>query len=280
MKEEHAGLFTTGQFAKLCGTTKETLFYYDELGILKPVKVAENGYRYYSASQFFDLDLITVLQEAGSSLSKIKSYLEHPEPSAFLCLLRENEQMLLEEIKKLQKMRRTLKNAIDAVGTALSTECGVPWLEECPEEWYIATPAQGDVLVLQDIVRSIQDHISYCDSHGLGEELSVGSIVIKDSLLQGDFRESYYSTRLPTSPKPSRLHSSRLYQKPAGLYACILHKGGYSGLLQTYPLLLEFIRRQGLRICGDSFETELLGYLSTDKEEDFVLKLAIGAGPA
>ena len=78
MKEEHAGLFTTGQFAKLCGTTKETLFYYDELGILKPVKVAENGYRYYSASQFFDLDLITVLQEAGSSLSKIKSYLEHP----------------------------------------------------------------------------------------------------------------------------------------------------------------------------------------------------------
>ena len=95
MKEEHAGLFTTGQFAKLCGTTKETLFYYDELGILKPVKVAENGYRYYSASQFFDLDLITVLQEAGSSLSKIKSYLEHPEPSAFLCLLRENEQMLL-----------------------------------------------------------------------------------------------------------------------------------------------------------------------------------------
>ena len=64
MKEEHAGLFTTGQFAKLCGTTKETLFYYDELGILKPVKVAENGYRYYSASQFFDLDLITVLQEA------------------------------------------------------------------------------------------------------------------------------------------------------------------------------------------------------------------------
>ena len=96
--------------------------------------------------------------------------------------------MLLEEIKKLQKMRRTLKNAIDAVGTALSTECGVPWLEECPEEWYIATPAQGDVLVLRDIVRSIQDHISYCDSHGLGEELSVGSIVIKDSLLQGGFQ--------------------------------------------------------------------------------------------
>lgn len=204
MKEEHAGLFTTGQFAKLCGTTKETLFYYDELGILKPVKVAENGYRYYSASQFFDLDLITVLQEAGSSLSKIKSYLEHPEPSAFLCLLRENEQMLLEEIKKLQKMRRTLKNAIDAVGTALSTECGVPWLEECPEEWYIATPAQGDVLVLRDIVRSIQDHISYCDSHGLGEELSVGSIVIKDSLLQGDFRERAITPRAcPPLPSPA-----------------------------------------------------------------------------
>ncbi len=50
-------LLTTGQFAKLCGTQKGTLFFYDSEGLLKPKYVSENGYRRYGAEQFFDFDL-------------------------------------------------------------------------------------------------------------------------------------------------------------------------------------------------------------------------------
>ena len=32
MQDERTVFFTTGQFAKLCRTTKETLFHYDSLG--------------------------------------------------------------------------------------------------------------------------------------------------------------------------------------------------------------------------------------------------------
>ena len=35
MPDERAAFFTTGQFAKLCSTTKETLFHYDSLGLLE-----------------------------------------------------------------------------------------------------------------------------------------------------------------------------------------------------------------------------------------------------
>lgn len=270
MKEERSALFTTGQFAKLCGTTKDTLFHYDALGLLKPVKTGENGYRYYAAAQFFDFDLILALQEAGSPLKEIKGYLEHREPHSFAQLLRENEKKLAGEVKRLEKMRRILKNAVTAAEAALSGVYEAPWLEECPEEWYVATPVQGDVLQMRDLVRSMQDHFAYCDARGLGEELAVGSIVTKESLLRGDYRESFYSTRLPR-----RCRTSRLYQKPAGLYACILHKGDYSGLLDTYPLLLRWLSAQGLRVCGDSFETDLLSYLASGDEQDFVLKLAV-----
>ena len=58
MPDERAAFFTTGQFAKLCSTTKETLFHYDSLGLLKPARVGENGYRYYAASQFSTLTLL------------------------------------------------------------------------------------------------------------------------------------------------------------------------------------------------------------------------------
>ncbi|MEA4988772.1 MAG: MerR family DNA-binding transcriptional regulator, partial [Anaerovorax sp.] len=42
---------TTGEFASLCGVKKDTILYYDEIGILKPDYFAENGYRYYSPNQ-------------------------------------------------------------------------------------------------------------------------------------------------------------------------------------------------------------------------------------
>lgn len=40
-------LFTIGQFAKLHEINKKTLMWYDEIGILKPAVIKENGYRYY-----------------------------------------------------------------------------------------------------------------------------------------------------------------------------------------------------------------------------------------
>ena len=105
----------------------------------------------------------------------------------------------------------------------------------------------------------MQDHITYCDQNQLGEELAVGSIVTKESLLQGSFWESYYSTRI-SQP----VCSPWLYQRPAGLYACMLHKGPYGACQRppipccwTYP-------KAGCRICGDAFETDLLSYLGAE----------------
>ena len=33
-------LFTSGEFAKFCNTTKDTLFHYDDINLLKPAKIA------------------------------------------------------------------------------------------------------------------------------------------------------------------------------------------------------------------------------------------------
>ena len=101
--------FSTGEFAKLCNTTKDTLFHYDRVGILKPEVVRENGYRYYSANQFFDYDLIAVLKETGSSLHEIKRYLEHVDVDHFLALLTEKQTALAEEKARIERMELALR---------------------------------------------------------------------------------------------------------------------------------------------------------------------------
>ena len=40
-------MFTVKQLSRMAGITPRTLHYYDEIGLLKPSRVGENGYRYY-----------------------------------------------------------------------------------------------------------------------------------------------------------------------------------------------------------------------------------------
>ena len=64
---------TTGELAKLCGTTKRTILWYDEQGIIKPVEISPEGYRFYTEAQVLEYQMILLLTTLGVSLSEIKA---------------------------------------------------------------------------------------------------------------------------------------------------------------------------------------------------------------
>ena len=74
------GYLTTGDFARLCGTTKHTLFHYDQLGIFSPAVKGENGYRYYTFPQMEVFYVISTLKELDMPLADIKAYLDRRSP--------------------------------------------------------------------------------------------------------------------------------------------------------------------------------------------------------
>ena len=79
--------FTTGEFAKLFGVKKQTLFYYDQCGIFKPDLIGENGYRYYSYAQPETFAILVMLRELGVSIREIKEHMDHRSPEALIALL-------------------------------------------------------------------------------------------------------------------------------------------------------------------------------------------------
>lgn len=64
---------TAGELARLAGTTKRTILWYDHLGILKPQEISSEGYRYYSESQVLEYQMILLLTTLGVTLQEIKS---------------------------------------------------------------------------------------------------------------------------------------------------------------------------------------------------------------
>lgn len=64
--------YTINQLASMANITTRTLRYYHEIGLLKPAKVAPNGYRIYGKEQVDTLQQILFFRELGMNLKDIK----------------------------------------------------------------------------------------------------------------------------------------------------------------------------------------------------------------
>lgn len=60
------------EVSQLSGVSVRTLHYYDEIDLLKPSVVAENGYRYYNRDAVVRLQEILLYRELDFPLKKIK----------------------------------------------------------------------------------------------------------------------------------------------------------------------------------------------------------------
>ena len=59
-------LFSIGEVAKYQNISKQTLIFYDKIGLFRPAWVdPDNGYRYYSAKQLDELDAILIMKTIG-----------------------------------------------------------------------------------------------------------------------------------------------------------------------------------------------------------------------
>src|ERR1041384_8327488 len=97
-------MFKIGEFSKLVQVSVPTLRYYDQVGLLKPVKVDNlTGYRYYSASQLPRLHRILALKGLGFSLEQIGAVLDEGlTPEQIRGMLRLRHAQLSQHLAEMQ----------------------------------------------------------------------------------------------------------------------------------------------------------------------------------
>ncbi len=70
------GLLTTGDMARLSGSTLRTVRFYEETGLLCPMQRTDGGHRLFPRSELKKLQLVGELREAGLSLDEIREMLQ------------------------------------------------------------------------------------------------------------------------------------------------------------------------------------------------------------
>ncbi|MBQ1530818.1 MAG: MerR family transcriptional regulator [Solobacterium sp.] len=109
---------TVNEVCKAAGVTRKTLYYYDKIDLLKPVKRSgKQKAKLYSDSAVDTLKMIRQYQEAGLLLSEVRTILNQPEKTIEILLnaqkrLFEQKQMLSEQILLLTKLIEEEKSSL------------------------------------------------------------------------------------------------------------------------------------------------------------------------
>jgi MerR family transcriptional regulator, thiopeptide resistance regulator len=97
-------MFTIKQLSKMAGITPRTLHYYDEIGLLKPSHIGDNGYRYYDEESLMRLQQIMLYREFDLPLDKIKKIMGRGDFDVLSAL--ENHKVELQ--KRIIRMERLI----------------------------------------------------------------------------------------------------------------------------------------------------------------------------
>jgi MerR family transcriptional regulator, thiopeptide resistance regulator len=104
-------MYTVKQVAKLAGITSRTLHYYDEIGLLRPSIVGENGYRYYSDEAILRLQQVMFYRALSMPLAQIKAILDQPEFDREQAL-ESHRQELQRRIRQMERLARTIERTL------------------------------------------------------------------------------------------------------------------------------------------------------------------------
>ncbi|OLN22278.1 Hg(II)-responsive transcriptional regulator [Domibacillus antri] len=109
--------FRVGEIAEKCNVNKETIRYYERLGLIPEPARTEKGYRMYTEQTVDRLDFIKRMQELGFTLNEIDKLLgvvDRDEAKCrdmydFTVFKLEDIQRKIEDLKRIEKMLMDLK---------------------------------------------------------------------------------------------------------------------------------------------------------------------------
>ena len=250
-------ILTTGEFARLCKTTKATLFHYDQENLLKPKHVSENGYRRYGVEQFFDFDMITMLKETGSSLKEVGAFMRDTDGEAFLSLLEDKLRIVKKERVRLALREKMLNDMTAGTREALDFEYDTFVIRQQAEERLeaVATAATLEDSTA-DFIERFAEYAAFYDKQDRIPRSPFGVILGRDDVVKGQYLERYYFSRATRVTPHSLLHV-----KPEGRYAVLAHRGTVETHLQTFGEMLERIKEAGLTVAGNCYCYDMMSYV-------------------
>ena len=263
--ERQKGWLTSGAFAALCGTTKETLRHYKDIGLLSPAYQGDNGYFYYDVEQFYDFYAISIFRQTGTPLEEVRRCLQGQDAAQTLALLREQRGRLEAERQKLAHMDFVLSSALRNLEFGPVTDM-VPQTAWFEAEHMLALPAEELECLMaptasenEMLITVLERCQELCRRYRIQTDFQLGAIH-QPGEQGGPGAISHLYTRIK-----EKADFPYYMEKPAGHYLYLCCRGRWD-ISEGYAALKRYILEQGLQIAGNFYACDLAGFILNSVE--------------
>ena len=244
-------MYTIGAFSRINRITPKTLRHYDRIGLLKPAATDEwTGYRYYGAEQLPQIRRILMLKELGFSLAEIQAIVtgEAEMPRRLERRKAELEQELHEQQARLNRVAAYLARIQE--GETMTGDVTIKTLPEVIVASMRTTVPSYDTFF--EIVPKMGEYMQ-----------SVGAVCREPEYCftifhNDEYREEGIDVEVCEAVTAVRPDSPQVTFKTIAAVpsaACIIHRGPYRTLGQSYNALFAWIEDEGYE-PGESSNSE------------------------
>lgn len=265
---------TVSEVSKLTGISVRTLHYYDEIGLLKPTKINDAGYRFYDNQALETLQQILFFREFNMPLKEIKENLENPDLDKNQ-LLRGQKKIL---VLKKERLERIIASIDDILKGENKMDFGV-FSKNDMEEVYNATVnnlSEEQKVVIVNEFGSMEQFEKYFLEKTASEE---GQKNLEKMVEWYGDKESALSVAMnPQNSKIVEAYSRRFHliiEKLASKIGVDVHSFEVKQIIGE----LDFVAKQLYQMKDMSaFMTDIAAKYQNDKEMQMKLDTVYGEG--
>lgn len=263
------------EFARLCGTTRDTLRHYYEIGILIPHVDPENGYHYYSLSQISSFYFISSFRKTGFSISQIGDMMRTTESDHVHDVLSKQIDKLKIEVSKLTQQIDSLTILRRVLGyhEQPSVDVTVPGIYTIPKVSVYKTLIENNenATSVANIAQDLSKHIEYLSQNTNIPPFPLGATIKIDDIRN----EKYVYSEIVTLSASTSIRK-KIVPLPTNKVVGCFHEDSSKDIRLTYKAIIDYIDENGLKPLTDLLSISIFNIYSYDDEHNYLKCLFVG----
>lgn len=241
--------------------------YYEELGILKPMRDS-NGYRLYTINDIWKLNLIKELRTFDFSMEKIKEYINNRTVTTTQEMLNEEISLIDNKINELTNLKFNILKRIENIDYAKDTtvldRIKVSYFEERKALKLNCDISRGEEVdyLIKRLQKNFEDKFYLLGNTNVGAVYSLQSL--HNQIYNGykavfcllDNNETNYNLILPS-----------------GYYVKLSYKGPYTYNGKYIDKILNFIEENKYNIISDPIEIYKIDVHETSLADEYITEI-------
>ncbi len=255
--------FKIGEISKLYGIGVDSLRYYEEMGLIHPVR-SESGYRLYSDRDIWRLNVIRDLRELGFGTDSIRHYLDFQNTDTALAMLAQEQQAIAKKMRMLEDLQKNVQGRMENIRIARALPLNTVTMKTFPpRKCFLTQQGYREEYEMDLLIREVQSRWDM-PLNIIGNN-QIGTLITLEN--QDPDSMAYRSVFVMDEKGNSTL--------PGGRYLSVCYQGAYEKSRDWIEKLLEYAREHGLSTGKTLLEILWIDIHTSLDEQEHITELQL-----